>query len=185
MLPLHTWTYRSIIDNQPCQFCFIINNSYSVRCYLYIPEHIGPSQSCQFCFIINNSYSVRCYLYIPEHIGPSLITSPVSSVLLSTIVTPLRQMLPLHTWTYRSIIDNQGCQFCFIINNSYSVRCYLYIPEHIGPSLITSPVSSVLLSTIVTPSDVTFTYRSIIDCQFCFIINLVPLSDVTFTYLNI
>ena len=131
MLPLHTWTYRSIIDNQPCQFCFIINNSYSVRCYLYIPEHIGPS----------------------------LITSPVSSVLLSTIVT--RQMLPLHTWTYRSIIDNQGCQFCFIINNSYSVRCYLYIPEHIGPSLITSPVSSVLLSTIVTPSDVTFTYLNI------------------------
>jgi hypothetical protein len=34
----------------------------------------------------------------------------------------------------------------------------LYIPEHIGPSLITRPVRSVLLSTIVTLSDVTFTY---------------------------
>jgi hypothetical protein len=32
---------------------------------------------------------------------------------------------------------------------------------HIGPSLITSPVSSVLLSTIVTLSDVTFTYLNI------------------------
>jgi hypothetical protein len=33
--------------------------------------------------------------------------------------------------------------------------------EHIGPSLIISPVSSVLLSTIVIPSDVTFTYLNI------------------------
>jgi hypothetical protein len=58
-----------------------------------------------------------------------------------------------------TIVDNKTELTTLVINDS--VRCYLYIPEHIGPLLITSPVSSVLLSTIVTLSDVTFTYLNI------------------------
>jgi hypothetical protein len=58
----------------------------------------------------------------------------------------------------RVTIDDNKTELTGLVIN---VRCYLYIPEHIGPSLITSPVSSVLLSTIVTLSDVIFTYLNI------------------------
>jgi hypothetical protein len=62
-----------------------------------------------------------------------------------------------------TIVDNKTELTGLVINDGpiCSGMCYLYIPEHIGPSLITRAVSSVLLSTIVTPSDVTFTYLNI------------------------
>jgi hypothetical protein len=46
-----------------------------------------------------------------------------------------------------------------IVDNKTEVPAL--VPEHIGPSLITRAVSSVLFSTIVTQSDVTFTYLNI------------------------